>query len=94
MKYSYLMTMKDGTEWRVRKFDGGGMNLNGDNYDVFFFDHKGNMRCALQNNIVSVIDIKTKKPYVNFGNRSIGKHPYAVDAAEEIELAEFEGKKR
>lgn len=81
MKYSYSMEMKDGTKWRVRKFDGGVATMNRDDFEIFFFDHENNMRCARQNNVVSVIDIKTEKPYVNFGNRNIGKHPYGEKEA-------------
>lgn len=78
--YNYEMTMKNETVWRVKEFDGGGMNLNGDSYEIFFLDHKDKMRCVKQNDVVSVVD-RDGEPFADFGNPYIGNHPYAKEAA-------------
>lgn len=78
VKHKYLMTMKDGTEWKVRSFSDGLMTLNGDNYEIFFFDERDKKRCVKQNDVVSVVD-KNGKQYEKFGNKNIGKHPYAKE---------------
>lgn len=80
MNYKYEMTMKDETVWRVQEFDGGGMMINGDGYEVFFYDHKNNLRCVKQNDIISVLD-KDGEPFADFGNPYIGKHPYVKEEA-------------
>lgn len=75
-EYAYDLTMKDGTKWRVSSFDGGGMMVNGDSYEVFFYDDKGKLRCVRQNDIVSVFHKGTQDVFDDFGNKLIGKHPY------------------
>lgn len=79
-EYKYEMTMKDGTIWRVNEFDGGGMMITGDSYEVFFYDHKDKLRCVKQNDIISVFHRGTEDVFDDFGNRFIGKHPYAEAA--------------
>lgn len=76
--WNYEMTMKDETVWRVKEFDGGGMHINGDSYEVFFYDHKDKLRCVKQNDVVSVLD-RDGNVFDDFGNKFIGKHPYAKE---------------
>ena len=78
--WNYEMTMKDEKVWRVKEFDGGGMSINADSYEIFFFDHKDKMRCVKQNDVVSVLD-REGQIFTDFGNPWLGKHPYAKEAA-------------
>lgn len=78
--WNYEMTMKDETVWRVKEFDGGGMHINGDSYEVFFYDHKDKLRCVKQNDVVSVLD-REGNTFADFGNPYIGKHPYVKEEA-------------
>jgi hypothetical protein len=76
-EYKYEMEMKDGKIWRVSEFDGGGMMINGDSYEVFFYDHHDKLRCVKQNDIISVHHRGTEDVFDDFGNKFIGQHPYA-----------------
>ena len=75
----YLVTMKDGTTQRVKRFDGGGVgfvlgrSIGG--YEVAAYDPDNNFVEIQQALIESVTDEETGDPFTDFGNPYF-PHPY------------------